>query len=101
MTLPRRFLEAENLGKGKAERGEREGTELYPPCNFPQSAMIEWGAGIDLYFITVWFFAFTMLICGLINIYSIQYFAGEEYNGRLDEEDSTWLQGSGMCKNTE
>ena len=101
MTLPRRFEEGEHLGKGKAERGEREGTELYPPCNVSQNALIEWGAGIDLYFITIWFFAFVMLLCGLINIYSIQYFASNEYKGSQNETESSWLQGSAVCKNTE
>lgn len=85
-----------------AERGEHEEeTELYPHFGLPQSALIEWGSGMDLYFISLWFFAITMLIAGFINILSIDYFGSTAYNGDTADNISAFLRASAVCTNTE
>lgn len=85
-----------------AERGEhKEETQLYPPLNLPQNALIEWGSGMDLYFISLWFFAITMLVAGCINILSIEYFGSTAYNGDTAGSISTFLRASAVCTNTE
>jgi len=85
-----------------AERGEhQEETELYPHFTLPQSALIEWGAGMDLYFISLWFFAITMFIAGCINILSIDYFGSTAYNGDTADSISTFLRASAVCTNTD
>lgn len=103
-TLPRHITgenDAEHVYR-MAERGEHvEETELYPHICLPQSALIEWGAGMDLYFISLWFFAITMLVAGCINILSIAYFASTDYNGDSEVSSAGWLQGSAICTNTE
>jgi hypothetical protein len=103
-TLPRHITgenDAEHVYR-MAERGEHEeDTELYPHVCLTQSALIEWGAGMDLYFISLWFFAMIMLVAGCINIFSIVYFSGTEYNGDSESSLATWLQGSAICTNTE
>jgi hypothetical protein len=63
--------------------------------------MIEWGAGMDLYFISLWFFAIIMLVAGCINIVSIVYFSGTDYNGDTTSTLAGWLRGSAICTNTE
>jgi len=85
-----------------AERGEhQEETELYPPLLLPQNALIEWGSGMDLYFISLWFFAIIMLVCGCINILSIDHFGSTAYNGDTASSISTFLRASAVCTNNE
>jgi len=85
-----------------AERGEfEEETELYPHVTLPQSALIEWGAGMDLYFISLWFFAILMFVCGCINILSIDYFASTAYNDDTGDAVSGFLRSSAVCTNLE
>ncbi|CAJ1954597.1 unnamed protein product [Cylindrotheca closterium] len=85
-----------------AERGEHQvQTELYPTLTLPQSALIEWGSGMDLYFISIWFFAIIMLIAGCINILSIDYFGSTAYNGDTASNISTFLRASAVCTNRE
>ena len=85
-----------------AERGEhQQETELYPTLALPQSALIEWGSGMDLYFISLWFFAIIMLVAGCINILSIEYFGSTAYNGDTASNISTFLRASAVCTNTE
>lgn len=103
MTLPRHFVgdQAADTVLRRAEPGEFEAeTELYNPFSMPQSSYIEWGTGIDLYFISLKFFAALMFIAGLINISSIAYYASEEYNGDSELNVALPLRGSAICANT-
>jgi len=85
-----------------AERGEyEEETELYPHLTLPQSALIEWGSGMDLYFISLWFFAITMFVCGCINIPSIIYFGSAAYNEGTEGGVSALKRSSAVCTNVE
>lgn len=116
VTLPRRFV-GENAGANaftRAEPGEHEAlTELYDPFRTPQKAFIEWGSGVDLYFISLIFFAFFMLIASLINIPSMLYYASDEYNNDVPKNNATdaltgtganfWfaMKASAVCTNTQ
>jgi len=70
VTLPRHFVGegAADTVLRRAEPGEHMAeTELYEPFNLKQSTLIEWGTGIDLYFIlpdssTSRVFSITLLI---------------------------------------
>jgi len=85
-----------------AERGEyEEETELYPHLTLPQSALIEWGSGMDLYFISLWFFAITMFVCGCINIPSIIYFGSTAYNEGTEGAVSALKRSSAVCTNVD
>lgn len=87
----------------RAEPGEHEEeTDLYHPFFTPQSAFIEWGTGIDLYFISLKFFALVMLIAGIINISSINYYGSSKYNGDASLDSLAMpLRGSAVCLDTE
>ena len=65
VTLPRHFIgdrSADTILR-KAEPGEHEEeTELYDPFWTPQKAFVEWGSGIDLYFISLMCFAMFMFV---------------------------------------
>lgn len=104
MTLPRHFVgdgSADTVQR-RAEPGEHETeTELYDWVRMKQSSYIEWGTGIDLYFISLRFFAVLMLICGLINIPAIMYYASEDYNGEALATYDAILLGSAVCNNTQ
>jgi hypothetical protein len=104
ITLPRHFvgeLAADTVMR-RAEPGEHEeDTQLYNALKLPVTTLIEWGTGIDLYFISLRFFAVLMLFAGLTNIYTIWYFAGEEYNGDKPSELSLPMQGSAVCTNAD
>ena len=86
----------------RAKQGEREEkTELYDPFFTPQSALIEWGTGIDLYFVSLKVFATLLLIAGLINIVSMSYYDSVSYNGEdAQDEVDFLLKGSALCTNT-
>jgi hypothetical protein len=106
VTLPRHIV-----GEGatdtvirRAEPGEHERqTELFNPLLTPQSSMIEWGTGVDLYFISLQAFAVILFIFGLINISSIEYYASDDYTGgkNFDFTLSAALTGSAICANQE
>ena len=104
MTLPRHFV-----GDGstdtvlrRAEPGEyEEDTELYDWKRLKQANMIEWGTGIDLYFISLRFFSALMLLCGIINLPAIAFYAGDVYNGGAAPANNYILRGSAVCTNTE
>jgi hypothetical protein len=103
VTLPRRYT-GENIADtviNRAEPGEQAETELYDPFFTPQSALIEWGTGVDLYFISLKFFAGVLFIAGLINIVSIRYFESDTYIGEeAHNATELILQGSAVCTNT-
>ena len=87
----------------RAEPGEHEEeTDLFHPFYTPQSAFIEWGTGLDLYFISLKFFALVMLIAGMMNISSIEYYGSSKYNGDASLDNLALpLRGSAICLNTE
>ena len=104
VTLPRHFVGdgSPDTVTRRAEPGEFEAeTELYDWLRLKQSDLIEWGTGVDLYFISLKFFAVLMLVCGLINIPAIMYYASKEYNGDAPMTYNYVLQGSAVCNNTE
>jgi hypothetical protein len=105
VTLPRRIVgeQATNTVMRRAEPGEHEEeTDLYHPFFTPQAAFIEWGTGIDLYFISLKFFSLVLLIAGLINISSVDYFSSSKYNGDASLDDLPEpLKGTAICLNTE
>eukprot|EP00934_Nitzschia_sp_Nitz4_P003042 Nitzschia sp. Nitz4//scaffold174_size87051//32646//36062//NITZ4_005106-RA/size87051-snap-gene-0.111-mRNA-1//-1//CDS//3329538863//3032//frame0 len=106
VTLPRHHVGdgATDTVMRRAEPGEHETeTELYEWISMKQSVLIEWGTGIDLYFISLKFFALLMLICGLINLPGIRHYASGDYNGYNPQEYKyqSVLQGSAVCNHTE
>lgn len=105
MTLPRKLVGegAADTVMRRAEPGEHEtDTELYDPFfTFSQKTLVEWGTGVDLYFMSLRFFAVLMLVAGLINIPSIKYYATGDYNGGKARDVSLLMKGSAVCTNTE
>jgi hypothetical protein len=74
----------------------------------PQKAFVEWGVGIDLYFISLTCFAIFMFVAACMNIPSMMFYASEEYNGdpasngQVDETSGNlpWdLKVSAVCRN--
>lgn len=88
----------------RAEPGDNhDETQLFHPFWTPQSSMIEWGTGVDLYFISLRFFAGLMFVAGLVNVASLSYYGNDEvYNGGVDTSSIKWmLKGSAVCLDTE
>lgn len=104
VTLPRYKTGDDNADTvfSRAEPGEYVNeTELYDWLRMKQSTLIEWGTGIDLYFISVRFFAALMFVCGLINLPAMLYYASDEYNGDSVQDYQPSLKASAVCNNTE
>jgi hypothetical protein len=81
-----------------AEPGEKEAdTELYHPIRTPQSSLIEWGIGIDLYFSSLRIMAGFLLIAGLINLPSMLFFASDDYSPDGKDNLSFTLKTSMIC----
>eukprot|EP00529_Nitzschia_sp_RCC80_P003922 CAMPEP_0113487328 /NCGR_PEP_ID=MMETSP0014_2-20120614/25452_1 /TAXON_ID=2857 /ORGANISM="Nitzschia sp." /LENGTH=1050 /DNA_ID=CAMNT_0000381021 /DNA_START=457 /DNA_END=3609 /DNA_ORIENTATION=- /assembly_acc=CAM_ASM_000159 len=111
VTLPRHFVDtatsggagglggsANGIGGGsgtkahfrRAEPGEHlERTELYNPFTTPQKSFIEWGTGVDLYFVSVIFFAALMFVAALMNVAAMLFYASEDYNGGFPKDTVT------------
>jgi hypothetical protein len=90
----------------RAEPGENTGdTELFSPFKTPESSLIEWGVGVDLYFISLRFFAVLMAFAGVVHIQSMIYFASRNYNEDATETSLDmikWmLRGSAVCTDTQ
>jgi hypothetical protein len=102
VTLPRHFggQAAADTVMRRAEPGEQEETDLYSPFWTPHTSLIEWGTGVDLYFISLKFFAVIMLIAGLINIASMRYYGSDKYGGIATSDRMAPLRGSAICLNT-
>lgn len=103
VTLPRHYVgdgSADTVLR-RAEPGEYQAeTELYDWIKLKQAHLIEWGTGVDLYFISLRFFAVLMLVCGIINIPAIMYYASDEYNNNSTLDYSLALRGSAVCNST-
>jgi hypothetical protein len=80
-----------------AEPGEKEDTELYNPLRTPQSSLIEWGIGIDLYFSSLRIMAGFLLIAGLINLPNILFYASDDYSPDGKDGLSFSLKTSMVC----
>ncbi|KAL3917519.1 MAG: hypothetical protein SGILL_004673, partial [Bacillariaceae sp.] len=79
--VERFLLDAADTRFRRAEPGEhQEETELYDPFRTPQNAFIEWGVGIDLYFVSVMCFAFFMFVAACVNVASMEFYGSEDYN---------------------
>jgi hypothetical protein len=104
VTLPRHFIgdgSADTVLR-RAEPGEYQSdTEMYDWMRLKQATFIEWGTGVDLYFISLRFFACLMLVCGLINVPAIMFYSSEKYNGDAEQDYSFILRGSAVCSNTQ
>ncbi len=104
VTLPRHYVgdgSADTVLR-RAEPGEFEAeTEMYDWMRLKQATLIEWGTGLDLYFISLRFFSLLMLICGVINIPAIEYYASKDYHNNSAHDFGWILQGSAVCNNTQ
>ena len=71
-------------------------TKLYSPLTTPLNQMGDFGLGIGLYFATLRGLFVLMIICSLMNIPNIIYFASESYSN--SQENVSWyLKGSAVC----
>jgi hypothetical protein len=71
-------------------------TKLYSPLSTPLNQMGDFGLGIGLYFATLRGLFVLMIVCSLMNIPNIIYFASESYsNGQANV--SWYLKGSAVC----
>lgn len=82
ITLPRRLVGEQNADHvlRRAEPGETEPTVLYSVLTTPASSLIEWGAGVDLYFVTLRAMSLILLLAGLINLPLIMFYFGTQYD---------------------
>jgi hypothetical protein len=82
ISLPRRIISettASHVMK-RAVPGETQPTELYSPFVTGSSRLIEWGAGVDLYFSTLIIMAVLLLLAGLIHLPNIMFYSSTEYS---------------------
>jgi Calcium-dependent channel, 7TM region, putative phosphate len=80
-----------------AEPGEAAyKTKLYPIFSTPLSQLGDFGLGFGIYFATLRDFAILALLCGLLSIPNIIFFASDQYSG--DQAGiPTLLKGSAIC----
>lgn len=103
ITLPRHFTGEQHSDHvmRKAEPGEStEPTELYPPYT-PSSSLIEWGAGVDLYFSTLRFMAWILLAAGLLQWPAARFYASTDYSPDGNDDLPLALRGTAVCTSGE
>jgi len=84
-----------------AEPGEDNyPTKLYSPLWTPMNQMGDFGLGVGLYFTALRSITLLALVCGLLNIPNMIYFAGDNYSNRQDGVD-IFLKGSAVCTEQE
>jgi hypothetical protein len=100
ITLPRHLVGENHSGEvmRRAEPGESaEKTALYPTYT-ASSSLIEWGIGVDLYFSTVRFMAWILLVAGLLHLPNAMFYASDEYSPDGGNDDlPVALRGSAIC----
>lgn len=102
ITLPRYFSgENETTVLRRAEPGESTAkTELFPSVP-PDSSLMEWGIGVDLYFSTLRIMAVVLLIGGLLHLPNALYYDSRRYNPGVKREDLSFLLwGTAVCTST-
>jgi hypothetical protein len=100
VSLPRHFVgdSTTDTVLRRAEPGEHStNTELYSPFFTPQSSLIEWGIGVDLYFSTLRMMSGILLFAALINIPTILFYASTDYSPNGKDQLTFSLQGSAIC----
>jgi hypothetical protein len=104
VVLPRKVCGGETAKHimKRADPGEHEAqTELYSFFTTPSSSFVEWGLGVDQYFITVRIFAIVLLFAGLLCLPNLMFYGSKDYSPVSKSGLSPWLQGSAICKTAE
>lgn len=86
----------------RAEPGENDvATKLYDPIRTPLDQMGDFGIGIGLYFSALKYLVILTLICGILSMPSIFYYASLTYSESQSGVSSFFLKGSAICTDTE
>lgn len=104
VTLPRRLTGGETAKHilKRADPGENEvNTDLYSVIRTPSTSFIEWGIGVDQYFVTLRIMAVILLIAGLIHLPNLMFYRSTDYCPASKGDISVSLQGSAVCTNYE
>lgn len=105
ITLPRKISGAGTASHTmkRADPGENQvSTELYSFLRTPARTFIEWGVGIDQYFITLRIMAVILFFAGLIHLPNLIFYRSDEYSPLTKTGISSWsLQGSAVCETFE
>jgi hypothetical protein len=104
VTLPRRLTGGETAKHilRRADPGENEvSTDLYSVIRTPSTSLIEWGIGVDQYFVTLRLMAVVLLIAGLIHLPNLVFYRSSEYCSASKSDISWSLQGSAVCTSYE
>lgn len=104
MILPRKIAGGETAKHvlRRADPGETDvDTELYSLLRTPSSSLIEWGLGVDQYFISLRIMALVLFIAGLIHLPNLIFYRSGEYCSADKSGISISLKGSALCTETE
>lgn len=102
--LPRKLAGGETAKHilRRADPGESDvNTELYSVLRTPSTSLIEWGIGVDQYFVTLRIMAVVLLIAGLIHLPNLTFYRGTDYCAAPQDQLSFSLQGSAVCTSYE
>ncbi|CAJ1934872.1 unnamed protein product [Cylindrotheca closterium] len=94
---------ADSSDRKRAEPGENDvPTRLYSPIRLPHAQLGDFGIGIGLYFSTLRLILFLAVLCGLISIANIHFFASSSYQSPSNRDSifPSLVQGSAICTET-
>ena len=94
--LPRYVVE-EDGSKRKLESGEFSGqSRLYPLC-VPISDLSDFGIGIGMYFTTLRWLGLLLMLCGIIQVPTADYFQSAQYDSNNWYDSGFKTVGSASC----
>ncbi|CAB9497647.1 protease [Seminavis robusta] len=99
MTLPRyQWFAADHVYR-IADPGETDKTALFQPRTMPDYCFLQWGLGVDQYFGMLKYLSLMFLVCAILNIPNMMYYASPTYS--TGKEHLPWsLRASAICTRT-
>ena len=76
-------------------------SELYSYIMTPSRSLIEWGLGVDQYFISLRIMSLVLFVAGLIHLPLLIFYRSNEYCDEDKDGISISLKGSAVCTATE
>lgn len=96
--LPRHFTRNNNNGAlTKSPIGSSTGTELYSVWSTPEKELGDFGIGVGIYFWTLKWLSFILLVGGILSIPSMKHYRSSGYDSNVDAASNLFLRSSAEC----
>ena len=100
--LPRHYTNSKQQGGlRRASRGDNAPTRLYSVWKTPETELADMGIGVGIYFSTLRYLGFVLLLAAVINIPNCRYYNSDDYNHDDQSGIPFVLQRSAICTDSQ